>query len=242
MSCHHHADIMLFPFFGDYGVILTLFLTGFIGSFAHCIYMCGPIALGITNMRMIACQKHSLTEIERFKIALCLPYYFGKAMTYTLLAFISVMIAQKVSEIAVMRVLSIILLFLFALAFLMIGISGGVNFGISLPSGVTKFFSKITKGSSYGLKGMLQGMVLGLIPCGLVISSIATAIAYSQTYYILGLSMLAFGLATLPALVIVSYGGNYFQGKLKGKIFRFLFATIMFFNAYLLVRYALKLF
>ena len=63
MTCHHSHEsqnvfvqyILDSDILGISGIsiICAMFIYGIIGSFTHCIGMCGPIALGQMNMRLM---------------------------------------------------------------------------------------------------------------------------------------------------------------------------------------------
>jgi sulfite exporter TauE/SafE len=88
----------------------------------------------------------------------------------------------------------------------------------------------------------IQGMILGLIPCGLVISSVITAASYSSSGIAAFTLMFLFGLSTIPALFSITYFGSFFLSLKETKIFKLLFSIAMLLNAYYVLGYALKLF
>lgn len=245
--CHHHTpDIITFDAMGEYGIILSLFLIGLSGSFSHCIGMCGPIALSIGNLRMLTCESLPQSESTRFKIAFCLPYYLGKTCTYSILGLLFYLTKEMLADIPLMKSVASAFLILCAISFAFMGISGSVSLGIKLPKPLLKFQKWISvevvdKLSPFGFKGFLQGMVLGLIPCGLVINSIILATASSQNALICTSAMMAFGLATIPGLFLVTYlGTSVFRMKFK-RVIKLFYSIVMLISAYQMLKYALKL-
>lgn len=246
-NCHHHTpDVVAYDSFGEYGIIISLLLIGLSGSFSHCIGMCGPIALSVGNLRMLACESLPKDEFSRFKIALCLPYYFGKALTYAMLGALFYLTKEKLADIIFMKNIAFALLVLCAISFALMGISGSVSLGLKLPNRMLKIqkwlsVEVIQKLSPFGFKGFVQGMVLGLIPCGLVINSIILASTSAANVWICILALLSFGLATVPGLFLVTYFGTaIFRVKFQNVI-KFFYSLVMLVSAYQMLKYALKL-
>ena len=63
----------------------------------------------------------------------------------------------------------------------------------------------------------VTGLVLGLMPCGMVIAAMMAA-ATANTYAMAGMAMAAFGVGTIPALVVTALGGQKLQQKFPSKI------------------------
>ncbi|HQU74904.1 MAG TPA: sulfite exporter TauE/SafE family protein, partial [Calditrichia bacterium] len=83
----------------------------------------------------------------------------------------------------------------------------------------SRAFRKVTENNIFGL-----GVVLGFIPCGLVYA--AGAKAATSGGAISGmLTMLAFGLGTVPALLMVGLGAQSVSAKFRYQVFRF--ATLL---------------
>lgn len=86
----------------------------------------------------------------------------------------------------------------------------------------------------FGLEGFFLGMILGLIPCGLVYSIIITIITNSAQISMSGIYAFIFGLMTIPGLLLVSYFGQYILVKWR-VCFNLLYGISMFANAGLLL-------
>jgi sulfite exporter TauE/SafE len=232
--------------FESIGLILTAFLTGLTASFTHCIGMCGPIAIGQMSMRLMHLPKEKNTEWNRFKCALSIPYYLGKAITYMCLMLVAMSISQSFRSLPYIKWLSIILLFVTALFFIKSGITRTFAFlDIKLPfiKSINNLFVNMIsrlKLTPFGLGGMVMGMALGLIPCGIVYASIITIISHTSSYAVAALSMFMFGFATIPGLFIVAYLGKALTSR-NNALFQALYTSMMFVNTYLLISYGLKL-
>jgi uncharacterized protein len=246
MACnHHHAanDFSYLEAFGDYGIIIGMLITGLIGSFTHCVFMCGPIAIALSNTRMIECSDRKMSEFDRIKLALLVPYYLGKASTYTIFALAMYLLKIRLSEVLIFKYIAFPILVFVSIMFILFAFNFSNAFhSIKIPKFLQSRFNKISFNTTYGLKGFFQGMILGLIPCGFVIASITLAVAYSVDLPILITSVFLFGFATVPGLFLASYFGVFITKKLDTKFFKMLYILVMVINSILILRYALKLF
>lgn len=263
MSCHHHSNATVNNQFVQYlldsnildinglSLILALFVYGVIGSFTHCVGMCGPIALGQMNIRLMHLSSDQLTNWNKLNCALSLPYYFGKAITYGILALLTKFLSASLGDNNYLRIFAAILLAISALTCLQISISKITHikiFGfLKNPPKLLKFLEsrvvRLVKSLSlnpFGLQGFLMGMILGLIPCGLVISSIMLVTAYPSNLFSAFLAMFFFGLGTFPALFMVSFFGQNIMLKAK-KYLNLIYSLFMFVNFALLIRFAINL-
>lgn len=253
---HHHAAKSSFNFdemlgllgldADGSGLILTLFLTGLAASFTHCIGMCGPIALTQMSMRLMHLPKEKMQEKYKLSAALSLPYYFGKAFTYVILMLTAMIFSKSIKNIPYIKWVALSLLIITALLFIKSGLtktfqlfSFELPFKTKLDNFITRSINKLNL-SPYGFKGFIMGMILGLIPCGIVYASIITIISKAESYFIAVSAMFMFGLATLPGLFLVSYLGSHILNS-KRTIFNSLYSLMMFVNAYLIISYAFNL-
>lgn len=245
---NHHHELPFYDFLGmgEAGVLLTLLINGLLGSFSHCIGMCGPLALNISNMRLMELEPNKMTQFSKIKALFAMPYYMGKATTYSIAAAIFYLLSETLKEITIAKYIGFILLIAMALFFVALGIKQSVSLGLkfgNLSAKFTKWVEHLMKkiGSQFGFKGFLTGMVLGMIPCGLVVASITTATTYSDSLATVVASVFLFGIATIPGLFLVSLLGGVGQTIRAKKAFKILYSVFMLFNAYLLVTYAVRL-
>lgn len=248
MCEHHHSAPSFWDFsaFGHWGVILSLFVMGFSGSFMHCIGMCGPFALAISQMRLMQIPSHTMTQMTKLNALLALPYYLGKAITYTLLTTLTYAVSHLLKNVPIANYLAFGFLMIVVAVFIIMGISSSVHLG---GSSVTKFdwltrlIKKYTSqiNNQMGFRGIITGMILGLIPCGLVVAAITQAIALSPNLPLAIIAVFAFGMATIPGLFLISLVGSKVLGLTSKKIFKVIYGLVMFYNAYILTVYALKL-
>jgi sulfite exporter TauE/SafE len=91
-------------------------------------------------------------------------------------------------------------------------------------------FEKVKRDNILGL-----GFVLGFIPCGLVYAAGAKAIASGGT--INGaLIMLAFGLGTVPAMVLIGLASGAVPLKIRSKIYRFAAVLVIILGIFTIMR------
>ena len=181
-----------------------VFVSGVLGA-AHCIGMCGAISatmnLGTTGVRS-ALSRQMLWSI-------------GRVFTYAFLGMVagfsgaqltkSEFLTSQTSVISVQAVFAILAGFLLVFqGMLATGwlnrkpISGG---GTCLTASV--FGNFLRGGSSTGV--FVAGILTGFLPCGLVYSFLALAAASASTWK--GpLLMVAFGLGTMPVMLVTGAG------------------------------------
>lgn len=176
------------------------FSAGLAGS-GHCLGMCGGIvtALAISN--------RELSAADRFIFNLF--YHFGRVLTYATLG----LLVGFASQAGMLTALKPHLRWLFLAANLFvvsIGLAtalGVRSFGINALDGVGWGFmqrplSRVV-GSASVLAAVPAGLLMGLIPCGLVYGVLISA-ATSGSALKGGGMLLVFGLGTLP--VLMAYG------------------------------------
>ena len=192
--------------------LLTSFLLGIVSNL-HCFGMCGPIAFALPLNRT---SKSSL-------IIGILKYHLGRILVYSFLGYLVGFIGLGIKMIGILQMVSIfsgIFVILYAwrnthlFQNLLPELKASFNF---VPSNtIGKLMRSNSKLKLFGL-----GMLNGFIPCGMVytalIASIITGNPLSSST-----SMLAFGIGTLPGMVIITYFTNCLSFSYKSKINRYL--------------------
>jgi hypothetical protein len=228
---------------GGYGLALLvgLLAAGAAGSVLHCAAMCGPFVLGQVSDRLARIPPERLCEVARLRSGLLLPYHAGRLFTYTALGA-SVAAAGAVSNVGILRgTLPAVLLLFGALLFFCHALARlAPRLGPVLPVlehappgwalGVRRLARGIDRNRRGG--GFLLGAALGFLPCGFLYAAIAVAAATGGA---IGgaLAMLAFGLGTVPGLVIVGVAGQA-AGRRWGRAVAVAAPLIMLGNAALL--------
>lgn len=184
-------------------LLVALFLGGLTGSVSHCIAMCSPFVLAQSETP----TKPNTNQVMK---RLLLPYHFGRLTTYTLLGIIAGASFQLLVNYAWFPVLSKLLLAtagcLFLLAFvqqLPLKLPRRLSL---LPSCAMKQIHTLSAMQS-NIKRYALGLMLGLIPCGLVFAALM-AVAATGSALIGGAGMALFALGTMPALMMTGLAGT----------------------------------
>lgn len=201
------------------GLLLSLFLAGFLGSASHCIGMCGPFVLSQVTARLEHTPVHKMSEFRRLTGAALLPYHFGRMTTYVALGAAAGLLAQGMIQFSGVNEISALLLIAASLFFLGYGLR---RFGVSFPhmpifgqktqsaaktSGFKGNWLKPFFARPVGWNGYVLGVGLGFLPCGLLYGALAAAGA-SGDILAGAFAMVAFALGTIPALIAVALLGH----------------------------------
>lgn len=196
------------------GLLIGLFLAGAAGSAMHCVPMCGGFVLGQVSTRLQRVPLARLCERQRLQTGLLLPYHLGRLSTYALLGAAAAASATLAARASWLSRLSSVLLVLAAGLFLVQAVSrllpAGWGIGPAIaPRFMSRMIARLTQGldRSRPVNGYLLGLALGLLPCGFVYSALIAAAASAGPAHG-ALTMLAFGLGTMPALMIVGVAGH----------------------------------
>lgn len=197
------------------GLVISLFLGGLAGGFTHCTAMCGPFVLAQTGG-----NASSTGKIARLSHAALLPYHLGRMTTYIFMAIIF----HSVLNLALLfsdhkAVLTAPILMLAGVLFLvsvfpalnkMFPWVGNIRLG--LPFGVIGKFSAAFLYNPGFFKRYGLGLMLGFMPCGLVVAALMAASTAPNTLQA-ALAMGAFALGTVPALILMALGGRTLQSR-----------------------------
>lgn len=173
--------------------MIASLLLGLLGSLGHCVGMCSAIVILFDRQ-----------SIFQHKPAWALAHA-GRITTYALLGFIFGAFGQTLWSFgnlqAVLSIIFAIIAFYMASAF--IGLTPSPEL---LFSGWIGHWGKLIRGykpASF-LSPYLLGLLWGLLPCGLILTVLVTAIA-SKSAWLGALNMLVFGIATIPSLYAVKW-------------------------------------
>jgi sulfite exporter TauE/SafE len=172
---------------------------GFLGS-AHCVGMCGPLALSLPGAQ----QMRGQFLAER------LLYNLGRVLTYTLLGGLAGLVGQVVSLAGLQQALSIGVGTLMVLVAAVPWVSRQIQ---QLEQAPSAFLRHVTApmGALYKKGGFLAmlviGLLNGLLPCGFVYAALGTAVTAGGPADSMAF-MAAFGLGTGPAMLGVSLLGR----------------------------------
>ncbi len=198
-------------------------MIGLVGS-AHCVGMCGGIA-SLLSMGVSPTKASPLTPLF---------YNCGRLSSYALIGMIVGGAISGLTELsgltqslAWLRLVAAMFMILVALyiarwwqGLLVIEKLGQHVWKFISPSG--KRFLPLES----PIHALPFGFIWGWLPCGLVYSALTWS-AVSGSAINGGLIMLAFGIGTLPSMLAVSYGANFFNKLQKSLIFKNLSALIL---------------
>jgi uncharacterized protein len=220
----------------------VLFLTGLVGGFAHCGPMCGPFVLAQT-----AAVPSGPPILGRLAGGLLVPYHLGRLTTYAALGAVAAAIGGAATALAPLRLAVATLLIAAALLFALQAVARFAP-GLMLRWGEapTRRWAGWLAGVARPLleepgaaRRFALGMVLGLLPCGFLYGATAAAAATGDP--LAGAAALAaFGVGTLPSLMLVGLGGTACASRWRHLAGRAL-APLFLFNAALLSSLALSL-
>ena len=226
----------------DFTLIFSLTSLGFFGGFTHCVGMCGPFVITQTTNRLAQLPLEKFYGFERLKNLALLPYQFGRITTYSLIGFLSSLLAENIGDLVGFRFLSAFLLML-ASAFFFSLVFGG-KLKLSFKSPILQRFAFFTlKKISYlfqnprGFRGYILGLILGFIPCGLLYGAFLISAAISNPF-LAAIGMCFFGLATFPSLFLTACGGSFLQ---KFSEFKIIAKALIMLNGIILTLMAIKL-
>ena len=211
--------------------IFTAFLIGLLGSLGHCVGMCGPVTLLLTRP-----VRAMTTPSRAIAFSWLTSLHLGRLMTYTLLGgfvaalrlglsrlgtFLAACVApgatlptQPNGVLGVFRyfqggvALGVAALFVY-MALATIGRVPSVEVLFTTLTQrwgtlVRAYTAPASRGPAW--RPLSLGLVWGLLPCGLVYSALLIA-ATAPSVWQGGVTMLAFGAGTLPAMATAGWLG-----------------------------------
>lgn len=183
---------------------------GLLGS-VHCIGMCGPLVMALPISQMNPIQKVLATIL----------YHIGKITTYGLLGVVVGVFGKQIPFYNVQQHLSIVigsLMLVYVLRVFYLHPKRKLGFlKIDwLQKPIIAALGKLFKQNNLG-SFLLIGFLNGLLPCGMIYLALGSAWA-NQSALQSGLFMVLFGLGTLPALLMVAFGGQLMGFAFRQKI------------------------
>jgi sulfite exporter TauE/SafE len=192
---------------------LSIATIAFLGSFGHCIGMCGGIVLAYTGAKVD--PKWNRTH----QATVHLLYSLGRITTYTVMGALF----GYLGSVATFSGYTVAALFLFAgLVMILTGLSimGKVKFLTIIEHSIMKseWYQKSFRalmGNQTLFSFYLLGMINGLLPCGFVYFFAVTAASTMSPFWG-AIVMLVFGISTIPALFSLGFFTGLMQkGKLR---------------------------
>jgi len=223
------------------GLLVGLFVAGMAGSVFHCTSMCGAFVLGQMSERMARLPQARLCESQRIGNGMLLPYHLGRLTTYAALGAVAAGSAAVFGRTLWFGRLSAALLLVAAALFLALAVRRVLPSSAWLDHAprfwgkvLSRFTRSIPRGSAPG--EFLLGIALGFLPCGFLYAALAAAAASGRPA--LGaVAMIAFGLGTVPSLMVVGIAG-YAAGRRWHRGVALAAPVLMALNAMLLLALA----
>jgi sulfite exporter TauE/SafE len=189
-----------------------IFVGGLLGS-AHCLGMCGPLALAVGTT----------TTGWRGNLARQLVFSVGRIFTYATLgamvAFAGLSLAQRASFLvhaqawlAIVAGVVLIVMGLATAGVLPRRVSGTGSMGCLAGTWLGTLLRDGRASSTF-----LAGLFTGFIPCGLVYAFLALAASTASMPWGAA-TMAAFGAGTVPLMVLTGLGGSVLSLKARGRV------------------------
>ena len=217
-------------------------VTGVISSFGHCLGMCGGI-VAIYSARQPAKSSEIGNKSGLLRrIASFLPLHLGRITTYTFFGAVIGLAGSLLNQASGLMGWQGAFSILVGIAMVLVSLS---LMGILPPIEVA--LASLTGGSSpmgrmrrlFGKHNFLSTLALGILwgflPCGLVFAMLVVA-ARTQTIWGSALTMLAFGLGTIPTLLGFGLAANLLSPKLRGRLQTFAAVLILLFAVQTILR------
>lgn len=177
--------------------ILTIISIAFLGSFGHCIGMCGGIVVAYSTIKINPKNSKVSQSVSH------LLYSLGRVLTYSVLGAI---FGALGGVIVYSNTANGVLLIVAGVAMILAGLSlmGKIKFltiiehSFSSSNLYQKTFRQVLNSKS-NLSFFILGMLNGLLPCGFVYFFAITAASTADPFYG-ALVMMIFGLSTIPAM------------------------------------------
>jgi hypothetical protein len=182
--------------------LFSVFTIAFLGSFGHCIGMCGGIVIAYTSAKVDSGWNRSKQSLSH------ILYSLGRVVTYVVLGALFGYLGSVVTFDATTR--GGLLIFA-GIIMLLTGLSllGKIRFltliehSLLKNSWYQKYFKNLIQEQTL-FSFFLLGMLNGLLPCGLVYFFAVTAASTASPLYG-ALVMFVFGLSTIPALFSLGF-------------------------------------
>jgi len=211
----------------DYFLLITAFSLGFLGS-PHCVGMCGGI-IGVLHSSV-----DDLSSDKKQVMNYGLVFNGGRLLSYTIAGMIAATLGSSlINLIGVERSISAMQMitgaFMLALGFSIAGWWSGLS---RIESLGYKFWHLIQPITSRFIpvrtksQALLLGVVWGWLPCGLVYTALLLVVASGSALHG-GLVMFAFGLGTLPIMVLLGISSAKINRWRKNSIIRSVMGSVI---------------
>jgi uncharacterized protein len=215
---------------GHAAPLLSLGLAGLVSGFTHCAAMCGPFMLTQAGHRLAASPLSDSGILRRVVGAAALPYQLGRATTYALLG---AMVAGGLGALVPADVAPGAAALFLAVTSVMVVLYSKSRFVPAARTSplvhlVGRLAAPLVR-RPLGWTGFGLGLVLGLLPCGVVYTALLLA-ASTGDALAGAIGMLTFAVGTMPGLALVGWLGHVALGHWRSEL-RQVPAAILLVNA-----------
>lgn len=212
--------------------ILTIISIAVLGSFGHCVGMCGGIVIAYSSTKVKSQWNKTTQAIAH------LLYSLGRVTTYTIIGAVMGFVGSVVTF---SNMTNAILLIITGLMMVLVGFSllGKIKFLTVLEHSCSKstLYQKTFKkllGSDSLFSFYFLGSLNGLLPCGFVYAFAIIAAGTASAFWG-AMVMLIFGLSTIPALFSLGFFiGLFKQSELRNLFINIAAILVVCFGVYML--------
>ncbi len=218
------------------------FVTGLISSFGHCLGMCGGIVAIYSARQAAQTAAAGGHPGVLARITHLVPLHLGRITTYTFLGALIGLAGSLLDQVSglagwqgLFSILVGIVMILVALS--LMGILPPIEVALASLTGGASPMQKMRGlfGQRSFAATLMLGILWGLLPCGLVFAMLVLA-ASTQTLWGGALTMLAFGLGTVPTLLGFGLAADLLSPQLRGRLQIFAGLLILLFAAQTIMR------
>jgi sulfite exporter TauE/SafE len=215
-------------------------LTGLLSGFGHCVGMCGPLVATYT-LQNGGDRVAAAGQAVRQHLGSHLLYNAGRITTYTAMGAVMGLAGSFVQVAATLGGLQRTIHLVAGLTMILLGLNMAgwlPKWRPSKPSGKPGLYQRLVfrlVNQSKGHGHFVLGLVLGLMPCGVLYTAEIAAAATGNPWRGAAL-MAAFGLGTAPALLSVGLMSSWLGPKLRGGLYRLACVSMMVAGALMLAR------
>jgi len=203
----------------------SAFIIGLLGS-THCLGMCGGISASL-SMALPVGKGFRLRQT-----LLLLTFNLGRIGSYALIAALVALVSTSAAQHS--KVAGMVLMTLAGLLLIFMGLSmgqwwQGIRFVEKVGAPVWSKLSPLTRRLlpvNHAGQALALGALWGWLPCGLVYSTLGWA-ALQPTVPSAALTMVFFGLGTLPSMLATGYAANWIRDLKSSQSFRKLSGVLL---------------
>jgi uncharacterized protein len=222
--------------------LVVAFLTGLISSFGHCLGMCGGIVAIYSARQPVLVATDGTRPSIFVRIGTLAPVHAGRITTYMLLGALIGLAGSLLDRVGGLMgwqgIFSIVVgIAMIVVALSLMGVLPPIEVVLSSVTGhaspmkhMRGLLGKRSVAANWGL-----GILWGFLPCGLVFAMLVVA-AGTHTLWGGALTMLAFGLGTVPTLLGFGLAANLLSPQLRGRLQFFAGLVILLFAIQTILR------